>query len=109
MQSGECQVITTMMWPEGGRLLTGNDQLALLIVPCTGGSNLFSCSAEGWLHRLGSVTPSAVFGDFCLNSRVNLLFVDQLDKELPRLRCLPALLPPPEATACKALGPKEPQ
>ncbi|KAJ9514326.1 hypothetical protein QJQ45_012326 [Haematococcus lacustris] len=85
MQSGECQVITTMMWPEGGRLLTGNDQLALLIVPCTGGSNLFSCSAEGWLHRLGSVTPSAVFGDFCLNSRGNLLFVDQLDKELPRL------------------------
>ncbi|KAJ9514609.1 hypothetical protein QJQ45_016335, partial [Haematococcus lacustris] len=116
LPSGECRVVTPSVWPEGGRLLTGNDQLALLIVPCTGGSNFFSCSMQGELHHLLSMSHSAVNGgfflnlnrDFRLNSRGDLLFIDQPDKALPRICCLPALLPPPEASASKILIPKGP-
>ncbi|KAJ9514808.1 hypothetical protein QJQ45_028470 [Haematococcus lacustris] len=101
LQSRECQVITPSVWPGGGRLLTGNDQLALLIVPCTGGSNFFSCSVQGELRHLRCVQHSAVSPDYRLNSRGDLLFFERRGKELARLSCLPALLPPAEATACK--------
>ncbi|GFH24283.1 hypothetical protein HaLaN_22048 [Haematococcus lacustris] len=40
------------------------------------------------------------------NFRGDLLFIDQPDKALPRICCLPALLPPPEASASKILIPK---
>ncbi|KAL6759473.1 hypothetical protein V8C86DRAFT_3133275 [Haematococcus lacustris] len=106
LQSGECRVITPSVWPEGGRLLTGNDQLALYIVPSTGGSNFFSCSVQGKVCNLRSVRHSAISADYRLNSRGDLLFIDQQDKELPSLSCLPALLPPPEASACKTLSSK---
>ncbi|KAL6759484.1 hypothetical protein V8C86DRAFT_1285688 [Haematococcus lacustris] len=106
LQSGECQVITPSLWPEGGRLLTGSEQLALLIEPCTGGSNYFSCSAQGELRHLRCVQHSAVSPDYRLNSRGDLLFFERRGKELARLSCLPALLPPAEATACKVVWPK---
>ncbi|KAJ9514612.1 hypothetical protein QJQ45_016339 [Haematococcus lacustris] len=106
LQSGECQVITPSVWPEGGRLLTGNDQLALYIVPIAGGSNFFSCSMQGKVCNLRNVRHSAISADYRLNSRGDLLIIDQPDKELPRICCLPALLPPPEASACKTLSPK---
>lgn len=93
VESRECRVITITMLPEGGRLLTGNDQLALLIVPIAGGSNIFSCSAQGKVCSLRCSRHSAISADFCLNSRGDLLFFDQPDKELPRLSCLLALLP----------------
>ncbi|KAJ9514174.1 hypothetical protein QJQ45_002281 [Haematococcus lacustris] len=99
LQSGECRVITPTVWPDGGRLLTGNDQLALLIVARDGGSNFFSCTTNGKMCLLQNAQHSAVSADFGLNSRGDLLFIEQKDKELPRIRCLPALLPPP--TACK--------
>lgn len=101
LQSRECQVITPSVWPGGGRLLTGNDKLALLIVPIAGGSIFLSCSADGKLCSLEVVPHTAVSAGFGLNSRGDLLFIEQKEKELPRIRCLPALLPPPTACKCK--------
>ncbi|GFH27609.1 hypothetical protein HaLaN_25961, partial [Haematococcus lacustris] len=98
LQSRECQVITPSVWPEGGRLFTGNDQLALHAVPIAGGINFFSCSADGKMCLLLNVQHAAVSADYRLNSRGDLLYIEQKDKELPRICCLPALLPPPEAT-----------
>ncbi|KAL6759472.1 hypothetical protein V8C86DRAFT_2572974 [Haematococcus lacustris] len=106
MQSGECRVITPSVWPGGGRLLTVNDKRALYIVPSTGGSNFFSCSVQGKVCNLRSVRHSAISADYRLNSRGDLLFIDQRDRNMPCISCLPALLPPPEASACKTPSPK---
>ncbi|GFH24280.1 hypothetical protein HaLaN_22044 [Haematococcus lacustris] len=46
LQSGECRVLKVSSWL-GGRLMSGDDQLALLLVPEDDGSSCYSCSAEG--------------------------------------------------------------
>ncbi|KAJ9514805.1 hypothetical protein QJQ45_028472 [Haematococcus lacustris] len=92
LQSGECQGLRVSMGPEGGRLLTGNNELALLIVCNEGGSSCCSCSVQGGLCDLESMSHSAVNGEYCINSQGDLLFFSRPEEGLPRLKCMHGLL-----------------
>ncbi|KAL6759483.1 hypothetical protein V8C86DRAFT_1285568 [Haematococcus lacustris] len=92
LQSGECQGLRVSLGSEGGRLLTGNNELALLIVCNEGGSSCCSCSVQGGLCYLESMSHSAVNGEYCINSQGDLLFFSRPEEGLPRLKCMHGLL-----------------
>ncbi|KAL6759482.1 hypothetical protein V8C86DRAFT_2573171, partial [Haematococcus lacustris] len=61
MSSGECQVFAETAWPVNGRLLTGNNRQALVLVDACGGLDLFRCHVRlGSLCHLQKVKFTAV-------------------------------------------------